>query len=57
MTPEEKRESINAISMGLLIQLRIFAEERGFVNAHYRKRKDGTSSYTFIVNTDEGNWL
>lgn len=49
MTPEEKRESINAISMGLLDQCRIIAEESGFVNSHYRKKKDGTLVYTFIL--------
>lgn len=52
MTPEEKRESINAISMGLLYQCRIIAEESGFVNSHYRKKKDGTLVYTFILRED-----
>ena len=53
MTPEEKRDAVNALSMGLLDQCRIIAEERGFVNSHYRKKKDGTLVYKFILREEE----
>lgn len=55
MTPEEKRNAVNALSTALLNQCRINAEERGFVNSIYRERKDGTLSYTFILNQKEGS--
>lgn len=49
MTQEEKRNAVNELSMFLLNQCRIIAEESGFVNSHYRKKKDGTLVYTFIL--------
>lgn len=49
MTPEEKRNAVNDLSMGLLNQCRIIAEDIGFVNSRFRRKKNGTLIYLFIL--------